>query len=142
MSIRPRDWRIAYTLLLPTLIALLMVRDATRDPSASVATTTAVTADATATLGRNGPTELRDALIALAVETLLVCVILRPWSYQRRSRRSIVAVALALPWTVVQAQGIRSAGGVVQLHLFWLVVLDALLLLLVLLRFARRGDEE
>ena len=80
--------------------------------------------------------------MALAVETVLVYALLRPWSYDRRSTRSILAVALALPWTVVQTQSIRDAGGVVQLHVLWLVMLDALLLLLVLLRFARRGDEE
>lgn len=76
--------------------------------------------------GHNGEGALALGLALTVVETLVLAGALRPWSYTRASwLRPLLVLLLAVPWTLVSAVLTMHAGGVIVIHLLWLLIIDA-----------------
>lgn len=102
--------------LLPALwaaTALMMARDWAGDPYDPAL-------EGTARYGHNGDGALGFGLGLSAIELVVLVAILRPWSYDRSWGRSLVAVALLLPWTAMSMLLSMHQGGVVTLHFMWI----------------------
>lgn len=78
----------------------------------------------TAAYGHNHAGALAEGLVMTLSEAAAIYLILRPWSYLRSWGRALGALALLAPWTVIAAILSMHAGGVVMLHLLWLLCLD------------------
>lgn len=96
--------------------AVFMVMDARRDPFNP-------TLQGTARYGHNHAGALTQGLLVTLVELVVLTAILRPWSYRQAWGRALVALAVLLPWTFASACLTMHAGGVVMVHLLWLLAL-------------------
>lgn len=82
--------------------------------------------DASATqLDKNWPGDLQRTLVASAIETVVLLLILRPWSFRDSVDRLVLALALFAPWTAFNLLTSVHAGEIVGAHLFWLVAVSA-----------------
>jgi len=82
----------------------------------------------TAGYGHNHAGALAEGLLMTLSEAAALYLILRPWSYRRSWGRALGALALLAPWTAIAAILTMHAGGVVMLHLAWLLCLDVIVL--------------
>ena len=83
--------------------------------------------------GHNGEGGLSFGLVLTGIEALVLLLALRPWSYTARSwARPLVTLGAALPWTLLSALLTMHAGGIIALHLLWLLAVDAALVVLTL----------
>ena len=81
--------------------------------------------------GHNGEGGLSFGLMLTGIEALVLLFALRPWSYTARSwARPLVTLGAALPWTLLSALLTMHAGGIIVLHLLWLLAVDAALAVL------------
>jgi hypothetical protein len=79
--------------------------------------------DPTATrLELNWPGDVPRALATTAVETVVLALLLRPWSFRDSVWRLVVALALFVPWTVFTFATGTHVGQVIGARLFWLLV--------------------
>ena len=105
----------SYGLVLLWLVtALLMVRDDANDPYNP-------SLEGTARYGHNHQGALWQTLLLTVVELAVLYAILRPWSYRRSWGRAVAALALFLPMAAFSTLMTMHAGGIVSLHLLWLV---------------------
>jgi hypothetical protein len=114
--------------LLPLLawvaVAALMVRDDVNDPFDPQLT-------GTARYGHNHSGALVDVLVITVMELLVIYAILRPWSLDSSRWRRAMALALVfVPWTMISMLSAMHAGGIVALHVLWVMVVLALALVL------------
>jgi hypothetical protein len=72
--------------------------------------------------GVNWPGDLRRAVIQLSVETFVLLVLLRPWSYRASWGRALIAFALFAGWTVLGGLGGLHAGHIDNMHWGWLLL--------------------
>lgn len=93
--------------------------------------------------GHNAPGTLGVVLGATFLELLLVIIILRPGSYLRSWGRPLSGLVVLAPLIGLSLVMSMHAGGILLIHLLWLVVLAALCVLLVLISgtaaFLNRG---
>jgi len=104
--------------LLPALwaaTAWMMARDWASDPYDPVLS-------GTARYGHNHEGALVDGLVLTLVELAVLVAILRPWSYDRSWGRSLVAVVLLAPWAFLSMVMSMHAGGIVVVHLMWILL--------------------
>lgn len=73
--------------------------------------------------GHNHDGALVDGIALASVELAVLLAILRPWSWDRSWGRTLVALALLLPWTSLLMMMSMHAGGVIVLHTLWLMTL-------------------
>jgi hypothetical protein len=79
--------------------------------------------DATASqLGMNWPGDLLRALGGSAIETALLALILRPWSFRDSIGRLVLALVLFAPWTAFVMLKVGRGGSVIGAHWFWLLM--------------------
>lgn len=71
--------------------------------------------------GMDWPGDLRRALIQAAIETVVLLLILRPWSFRDSVGRLVLALALFVPWTVYTLRINAHAGPILLAHWSWLV---------------------
>jgi hypothetical protein len=75
--------------------------------------------------GKNWPGDLQRALVASAIETVVLWLILRPRSFSDSVDRLILALALFAPWTAFNLLTSTHVGEIVGAHLFWLLAVCA-----------------
>jgi hypothetical protein len=111
-------WRWLATLVVPlawVAVAAAMAGSWSSDPYDPART-------GTAAYGHNGEGGLSFGLALTGVEALVLLVALRPWSYTARSwARPLVTLGAALPWTLLSALLTMHAGGIIAIHLLWLL---------------------
>ena len=112
--------RVAGLPALWVLTAWAMVGDALRDPFVAAR-------QGTAAYGHNHEGALLQVLPVTLIELGVVMLILRPWSYRRSWGRSVAALVVFLPWTLLSAAILMHQGGVVVLHAMWLASLVVVL---------------
>lgn len=71
--------------------------------------------------GYNHPGVFWTALLLSVAELLVLLAVLRPWSYRDSWGRSLVALILLTPWTFLNFVATMHAGGVLNLHVLWLL---------------------
>lgn len=76
-----------------------------------------------ALLGRSHPGELTLVLVSIALETVVLALVLRPWSWQRSWRRAVTAFALFTPWLGFWHALSLGSGPVTGTHVLVLLVL-------------------
>lgn len=82
--------------------------------------------DPTATqYGKNWPGDLQRTLVQAAIGTIVLVLILRPWSFRDSVRRLVLAVALFVPWTALNLLTSTHTGEIIGAHLFWLLMVCA-----------------
>ena len=82
----------------------------------------------TSAYGHNGEGDLSFGLVLTGIEALVLLAALRPWSYSAKAWwRPLVVLPLAIPWTLLSAVLTMHAGGIVAIHLLWLLFVDAAL---------------
>ena len=69
--------------------------------------------------GHNGPDALREGLVWIAAELILVLSILRPWNYDRSWWRPAVALLMVVPLVGLLFVTQMHSGGIHGLHLLW-----------------------
>ncbi|MBD2104964.1 hypothetical protein [Leptolyngbya sp. FACHB-261] len=75
--------------------------------------------------------DLHRTIVASFVEIALLHLILRPWSFERPTGRTALALVLLLMWTgllLYATTNTKLVSQVSLIHLLWLVVLNAGLL--------------
>jgi apolipoprotein N-acyltransferase len=78
--------------------------------------------------GHNHEGALRDGAVASLVELAVVYVVMQPWKTGGRAwLRGLIALMAFVPWTLLSAVLTMHAGGVVMIHLLWLLALDVVL---------------
>lgn len=107
---------VAVFVALWAITAALMTRSYLQDPYDPSRT-------GTSAYGHNHQGALLHGLGLSLVELIVLLAVLRPWSYLRAWPRALGALALLVPWTGLSALLTMHAGGVVALHLAWLLVL-------------------
>ena len=121
-----RSQRIVATLVIPVawaLVAALMGQSWRSDPYDPGLT-------GTSAYGHNGEGALSTGLVLTGIEALVLLVALRPWSYSARAWwRPLTVLPLAIPWTLLSAVLTMHAGGIIAIHLLWLVLVCAALVL-------------
>lgn len=70
----------------------------------------------------NHPGDLRHFLVWGAVELLVLALVLRVWSYRHAPGRAALALALCLPWAVLNALACMHCGPVGGAHAGWLLL--------------------
>lgn len=75
--------------------------------------------------GKNWPGDLQRTLIQAAIGTVVLALILRPWSFRDSVGRLLLALALFASWTAFNLLTLTHAGEVIGAHLFWLVLVCA-----------------
>lgn len=75
--------------------------------------------------GKNWPGDLQATLIQAAIGTVVLALILRPWSFRDSVERLVLALALFAPWTAFNLLTLTHVGEVIGAHLFWLLVVCA-----------------
>lgn len=128
--------RIVGLLLLWAATVAAIVRDHLGDPFDE-------TRVGTAAYGHNAPGALGLALGATLLELLLILMILRPGSYLRSWGRPLVGLVVLAPLLGLSLVMSLHAGGIMLIHLLWVLVLAALCVLLLLISgtaaFLNRG---
>lgn len=76
-------------------------------------------------LDKNWPGDLQRTLVASAVETVVLVLILRPWSFRDSTGRLVLALALFAPWTAFNLLTSTHTGEIIGAHLFWLLAVCA-----------------
>lgn len=71
--------------------------------------------------GKNWPGDLQRTLIQAAIGTVVLALILRPWSFRDSTDRLVLALALFAPWTAFNLLASTHAGEIIGAHLFWLL---------------------
>jgi hypothetical protein len=71
--------------------------------------------------GKNWPGDLQATLIQAAIGTVVLALILRPWSFRDSADRLVLALALFAPWTAFNLLTLTHVGEIVGAHLFWLL---------------------
>lgn len=113
-------------MLLWLATAALMARSAALDPYDPQRS-------GTSGYGHNHDGALLEGLVATAIELLVLCVILRPWSLDRtRWGRALVVCLVFTPWAITSAMLSMHAGGIFMLHFLWNLAISALAALLAL----------
>lgn len=98
--------------------------------------------------GHNHQGALRDGIVTSLVELAVVYLVLQPWKTSGRAwLRGVVALMAFIPWTLLSAVLTMHAGGVVTIHLLWLLAVDVVVVAIVVVSLvaparwaARRGD--
>ena len=116
--------RIVNTGILPVLATgtvSWMALDWQQDPFDSTNT-------GTLAYGHNHDGALEMGLGLVTVELLVLLVILRPWSYNRNWERTLLALALLAPCVLTSGVLCLHAGGILIIHLLWVLGVSALML--------------
>lgn len=71
--------------------------------------------------GKNWPGDLQRTLIQAAIGTVMLALILRPWSFRDSVGRLVLALALFAPWTAFNFLTLTHVGEIIGAHLFWLL---------------------
>jgi hypothetical protein len=74
---------------------------------------------------KNWPGDLQRTLIQAAIGTVVLALILRPWSFRDSAGRMVLALALFAPWTAFNLLTSVHVGEIIGAHLFWLVAVNA-----------------
>lgn len=131
-----RTWALP---LLWAAFAVLMMRDYHSDPHDPGLTGT----DA---YGHNHDGALLQGLLYITIELVASLLIIRPWSYQRSWKRATLALAVAVPWTLVSIAMMMHAGGVIALHGLWMLALTSIFTVLAtagaIAALVERGNDE
>ena len=85
------------------------------------------TLQGTAQYGHNHEGAIGDAIKSGLVELAVLYLVLRPWSYRHSAGRAALGLLVFLPWTFFSMILSLHAGGVVHLHLLWLLLVSAAL---------------
>ena len=78
-------------------------------------------------------TSVSRGLPYITAEVLVIYFILRPNSFRYSLSRSLTAFLVCAAWTVYLAQYVMHSAGWYISHVWWLIVVSACLLLLVLI---------
>jgi hypothetical protein len=84
--------------------------------------------------GRNDETALRDGLLMTVVELALVHVLVPSWTLRAPLWRPLAGTVVLAPWLLFSAVIALHNGGIVSLHLVWVLGLTAGMLVLTLAR--------
>ena len=76
-------------------------------------------------LDKNWPGDLQRTLVASAIGTVVLWLILRPRSFRDSVDRLILALALFAPWTAFNLLTSTHTGEIIGAHLFWLLAVCA-----------------
>ena len=121
-----RGQRWIATLVIPmawAMVAALMAQSWSSDPYDPALT-------GTSAYGHNGEGALSTGLLLTGVEALVLLAALRPWSYSAKAWwRPLAVLPLAIPWTLLSAVLTMHAGGIIAIHLLWLLLICAALVL-------------
>jgi hypothetical protein len=71
----------------------------------------------------NFPGDFRQNAILVLVEAAIAMLLIRPWSYNRSSGRTIIAAFVFLPWLILNLAFMMHSGGIMALHTLWLLAL-------------------
>jgi hypothetical protein len=96
------------------LTAAWMVVDALRDPFNPLL-------EGTRRYGHNHQGALRDGLVISLVELVLFQLLLWPWKGERSWLRTLLSLVLLLPLLLLSAVLTMHAGGILMIHLLWLL---------------------
>jgi hypothetical protein len=75
--------------------------------------------------GKNWPGDLPRTLLEAAIGTVLLVLILRPWSFRDSTDRLVLALALFVPWTALRLLTSTHTGEIIGALLFWLLAVCA-----------------
>jgi hypothetical protein len=92
--------------------------------------------------GHNTPGTLGWTLAVMAVELVVLLAILRPSTYERSWGRALGAFALYAPAALFSALFAMHAGGILAIHLLWMLVVTLGLFVLMILSLASRGTDD
>ena len=70
----------------------------------------------------NDPGDLRHFLVWGAAELVVLALVLRVWSYHRTPGRAVLALALWLPWSVLNLVVCMHCGSIGGAHAGWLLL--------------------
>lgn len=70
----------------------------------------------------NYPGDLRTFLVRGAVELLVLAGVLRVWSYRHAPGRAALALALCLPWAMLNSVMCMHCGPIGGAHAVWLLL--------------------
>jgi hypothetical protein len=91
--------------------------------------------------GKNWPGDLQRTLLEAAIGTVVLVMILRPWSFRDSTGRLALAAALFVPWTAFSLLTSTHTGEIIGALLFWLLmVCFALVWGFVKVEAARRSE--
>lgn len=90
--------------------------------------------------GKNWPGDLQRTLIQAAIGTVVLALILRPWSFRDSVERLILALALFAPWTAFNLLTSTHAGEIIGAHWFWLLAVCVALVYGLVKVVAARGS--
>jgi hypothetical protein len=71
----------------------------------------------TASYGHNGPGALEWGVLYATLDLAVLCLVLRPWSYDRSWRRAAIALLLFTPWALLNVITLMHAGSVWATHI-------------------------
>lgn len=91
--------------------------------------------------GMNWPGDLRRTLVQAAIGTVVLALILRPWSFRDSVERLVLALALFAAWTAFTLLTLTHAGEIFGAHLFWLLMVCASLVYGIVKVFAARRSQ-
>ena len=74
-----------------------------------------------------GTGTLHYVLILMVLELVVLLFILRPHSYNKNLMRAVSAIFVFFPWAVFSAMVTTLAGGIIDIHAFWLLALSIVL---------------
>jgi uncharacterized RDD family membrane protein YckC len=101
--------------ILWALSAGCMVLNALRDPYDAAL-------EGTRRYGHNHEGALRDGLVVSLIELAVLYFVLRPWNKDGRPWLRVLALLLVfVPWTLLSAVLTMHSGGIVMIHLMWLL---------------------
>ncbi len=93
--------------------------------------------------GQNLPGELTRNLLMMAVETMVLLAILRPWSFRNSWGRASIAWVIVTPYALLYFAVTMHSGPISTAHAFWLIgfvlVLPVVVVHALAGRFRRRG---
>ena len=71
----------------------------------------------------NFPHDLRKNAVLVLIEAVVVLLLIRPWSYNRDSGRTLIAALVFTPWLLLNLVFMIHSGGIMALHTLWLLAL-------------------
>lgn len=71
--------------------------------------------------GQNAEGELTRNLLMMAVETMVLLALLRPWSFWHSWTRALLALGLVTPYALLFFAVTMHSGPISTLHAFWLI---------------------